>query len=37
MMTRIDIGLMGVYSNYHGHKKLQEQKLNQRHNNENKS
>jgi hypothetical protein len=37
MTIRIDVRLMGVYSNYHKHKKLQEQELNQSHNKENKS
>jgi hypothetical protein len=37
MTRRIDVGLMGICSNCHGHKKLQEQKLNQGHNKENKS
>jgi len=37
MMTRIDVGLMGICSNCHEHKKLQEQKQNQEHNKENKS
>ncbi len=37
MMTKIDIGLMEVCSNYHMQEKLQEQELNQGHNKENKS
>jgi hypothetical protein len=37
MMTRIDIGMMGICLNYHGHEKLQEQKLSQGHKKENKS
>ncbi len=36
-MTRIDVGLMGVYSNCHRHEKLEEQELSQGHNKENKS
>jgi hypothetical protein len=31
MMTRIDVGLMGLYSNCHAHKKLQEYELSQGH------
>ncbi len=37
MMTRIDVGLMGVYSNCHGHKKLHEQELSQGHRKKNNS
>jgi hypothetical protein len=37
MTTRINVGLMGVCSNYHGHEKLQEHELSQGLNKENKS
>jgi hypothetical protein len=37
MMTKINVGLMRVYSNYHEHEKLQEHELNQGHSKENKS
>jgi hypothetical protein len=37
MTARIDVDLMKVCSNYHGHEKLQEHELNQGHNKEKKS
>jgi len=37
MITKINVGLMGVCSNYHGHEKLQEHELSQGLNKENKS
>jgi hypothetical protein len=36
-MTRIDVSLMGICLNNHENEKLQEQKLSQGHNKENKS